>query len=322
MVILSFWIKLVLIIQIIEEIIYTINSRVFLLGYTSFNILNLNLFSFFFNFITPKNAIYSSNFTFPVIVKYKNNLRLLQNIEEANCDKIEMNNESKIKYYCVIQAKSSDIDEIELSTNFNFKPQNNFNSFYISSLAKMNLNNFTYIENKEYAALNILILDNSQIIFNNKTHFEIRGTIDNAHSKFQESAQILVENNISEQERFKKLDCSISNCSSKNYNLICIINEKAKIFLREWIAFTGDYLLLINFENDGITFNNSEENDLLEQNRFYFKKKSSNKSWIIAVVIVGIAVVLIKIAVIIYILRKRNLNEPSLNNSTKMIIYN
>ena len=79
-------------------------------------------------------------------------------------------------------------------TDFNFKPQTNFNCFYISSLAKMNLDNFTNIENKEYSAQNILILDNSRIIFNNKTSFEIQGSIDEAHSNIEESPQLLIEN--------------------------------------------------------------------------------------------------------------------------------
>ena len=302
-----------------EEIIYTINSRVFLLGYTSFNILNSNIFFFYIYFITLKNTIYSSKLTFPISIKYENNLRILQTNEEANCEKIEMNSESKIKYFCSVKAKTSDKDDIELSTDFIFKPQINFNSFYISSLAKMNLNNFTNIENKEYSAQNILILDNSRIIFNNKTLFEIQGLIDEDHSNIEESPQLLIENILSETEKFKKLDCIISNNSSNNYNLMCIINEKAKIFLQGSVAFVGDYLLLINFENDGIIFDNSGENDS-GKSRFYFKINSSNKSWIIAVVIVIIVVFLILITIIIYLLKNRNLTEPSSNNSTKMFI--
>ena len=100
---------------------------------------------------------------------------------------------------------------------------------------------------------------------------------------------------------------------------MCVINEKAKIFLQGSVAFVGDYLLLINFENDGIIFDNSGENDS-GKSRFYFKIKSSNKSWIIAVVIVIIVVFLILITIIIYLLKNRNLTEPSSNNSTKMFI--
>ena len=41
-------------IPITQEKIYVINSRVFLLGYTNFNIINSNIFSFFIYFMAPK----------------------------------------------------------------------------------------------------------------------------------------------------------------------------------------------------------------------------------------------------------------------------
>ena len=172
-------------IPITQEIIYEINSRVFLLGYSNFNLINSNVFSFFIYFLAPKNTIYSQILNFPLTIKYKNNLRILEKNEEANCTKLEPNNEVFNKYYFTVLGITSNIDNIELTTNFNFKPKTTFKSFYYSSLANKSLAYFQNITNKEYISSEVFILDNSTAYKYNNTHFEIKGVIEKYNPKFK-----------------------------------------------------------------------------------------------------------------------------------------
>ena len=281
-----------------------INSKVFLLGYTTFNIINSNMFSFFIYFISLKNTIYSQILYFSLTVTYSNNLRILQDNEEANCIKVEPNNEEFNKYNCTVLAKTSNIDNIELSTNFNFKPNTTFESFYISSLANMDLFTFPNITNKEYISPEIFILENSTAYKYNNTHFEIKGVIEKSNPKFEKACYLLIENNLSENDKFKKVNCIISNEISNNYSLMCLANENIEFRLLGSIAFSGNNLILINLENEKLTFKNTVENE--PNQKQYSKKKESSKKWIIAVVIVPIVVLFIVIGIIVFVVRKRN----------------
>ena len=80
--------------------------------------------------MAPKNTTFSQLLNFPLTIKYKNNFRILQNNEKANCTKVEPNNEEFNKYYCSFQAKTYNIDDIKLSINFNFKPKIYCESLY------------------------------------------------------------------------------------------------------------------------------------------------------------------------------------------------
>ena len=293
-----------------QETIYEINSRVFLLGYTNFNIMNSNLFSFFIYFMAPKNTIFSQILNFPLTIKYKNNLRLLENKEESNCTKVEPKYEEFNKYYCTVFAKTSNIDNIELSTNFNFKPKTIFKSFYYSSLTNKSLDYFQNITSKEYISSEIFLLDNSKVYKYNNTLFEINGVIEKSNPKFKEKSQLLIENNLSKDDKYKKLNCSISHEKSNNYNLICSTNEKVHFNFQGSVVFTGDNIIIINLENEmeKLTFDNSENSEEFDDTipqRNIKKKNNSSKKWIIIIIIVTIIVILIIIIVIIFVVRKK-----------------
>ena len=293
-----------------QETIYEINSRVFLLGYTNFNIMNSNLFSFFIYFMAPKNTIFSQILNFPLTIKYKNNLRLLENKEESNCTKVEPKYEEFNKYYCTAFAKTSNIDNIELSTNFNFKPKTIFKSFYYSSLTNKSLDYFQNITSKEYISSEIFLLDNSKVYKYNNTLFEINGVIEKSNPKFKEKSQLLIENNLSKDDKYKKLNCSISHEKSNNYNLICSTNEKVHFNFQGSVVFTGDNIIIINLENEmeKLTFDNSENSEEFDDTipqRNIKKKNNSSKKWIIIIIIVTIIVILIIIIVIIFVVRKK-----------------
>ena len=248
-------------------------------------------------------------------------MRFLQENEEANCNKVEPNDEEFNKYYCTVQAKTSNIDDINinLSTNFKFKPSTTFESFYISSLANMNLINFTNINSKEYISSEIFILDNSTIYKYNNTNFEVKGIIEKSNPNFKKTAQLLIENN---NNKFKKVNCSLLNEKSNNYNLICLTNEKLNFSLQGSVIFSGDNLILINLENEDKKLNINDTEEYKEPNQnYYSKKKKSSKKWIIVVIIVPIVVLLIVIAVIVFVVRKKR-NPPIEQQSTTQINLN
>ena len=259
--------------------------------------------------MSVKNTIHSQILNFPLTIKYKNNLKLTENNEEAKCIKVEPNNEVFNKYYCTCLAKTSNMDDIELSTNFNFKPKTTFKSFYYSSLANKSLDYFQNVTNKEYISPEIFILDNSTVYKYNNTHFEIKGVIEKSNPLFKEKAQLLIDNNLFKNDKFKKVNCSISNKKSNNYNLICLINEKAHFSFQGSVVFTGDNIILINLENkmEKLTFDNSENSeefhDSIPQNNNK-NKNNSSKNWII-IIIVSIVVLFIVLIIIFLVVRKK-----------------
>ena len=261
--------------------------------------------------MAPKNTIYSQLLNFPLTIKYKNNFRILQNNEKANCTKVKPNNEEFNKYYCTVTAKTSNIDYIELSTNFNFEPKTTFKSFYFSSLSNKSLDYFQNITNKEYFSPEVFILDNSTVYKYNNTHFEIKGVIEKSNPKFKEKAQLLIDNNLSKNDKFKKINCSISNTKGINYILICSMDEKVKFSFQGSVAFTGDNIILINLGNemDKKTFDNSENSEKFHESipQKNIKKKNNNsKKWIIIVIIIAsILLLLIIIIVIICVVRRK-----------------
>ena len=238
-------------------------------------------------------------------------MRILEKNEEANCTKLEPNNEVFNKYYCTVLGITSNIDNIELTTNFNFKPKTTFKSFYYSSLANKSLDCFQNITNKEYISSEVFILDNSTAYKYNNTHFEIKGVIEKYNPKFKEKAQILIENTLSNNEKFKKLNCSLSHEKSNNYILICFMNEKVHFSYQGSVVFTGDNIILINLENEmeKLTFDNSENSEEFDDSipqKNNTKKNNSSKKWIIIIIIiVSIIVLLIIIFVIICVVRKK-----------------
>ena len=260
--------------------------------------------------MSVKNTINSQILNFPLKIKYKNNLKLLENNEEAKCIKVEPNNEVFNKYYCTCFAKTSNMVDIELSTNFNFKPKTTFKSFYYSSLANKSLDYFQNVTSKEYISPEIFILDNSTVYKYNNTHFKIKGIIENSHPKLEENTQLLIENTLSKNDKFKKINCTISNEISNYYNLLCKTNEEIEFILQGSVGLTGENLILINLENDNekLTLNNREDYNDSNSNKYFFQKENKSKKWVIAVIIVVIIIVLlIVIAVIrIFVLRKRN----------------
>ena len=247
-------------------------------------------------------------------------MKLLKNNEEAKCIKVEPNNEIFNKYYCTVLAKTSNIDDIELSKNFNFKPKITFKSFYYSSLANKSLANFQNVTNKEYISPEIFILDNSTVYKYNSTHFEIKGVIEESNPKFKEKAQLLIDNNLSKNDKFKKINCSISNKKSNNYNLICLMNEKVQFSFQCSVVFTGDNIILINLENEmeKITFDNSENSEEFHVQKNSKKKKNSSKIWIIIIIIVSIVVLFIVLLIIFFMVRKKRKLYIQENTASEM----
>ena len=145
----------------------------------------------------------------------------------------------------------------------------------------------------------------------NQPYFKIKGIIENSHPKLEENTQLLIENTLSKNDKFKKINCTISNEISNYYNLLCKTNEEIEFSLQGSVGLTGENLILINLENDNekLTLNNREDyNDSNSNSKYFFQKENKSRKWVIAVIIVVIIIVLlIVIAVIrIFVLRKRN----------------
>ena len=116
--------------------------------------------------------------THPIIINYKTKLRYLSSEEITSiCFMDEIfETKKKFKASCSIPKNGSEIDNIEIVSDFNFMSDNNI-TIKMSSLANKQKNNINNLENIDYSAYNIYILENSSIIKNENLAFSINGII-------------------------------------------------------------------------------------------------------------------------------------------------
>ena len=236
---------------LIEETDIPINdfTSVSLLGFSDFKKFP-SYFSFYIYFVSIINTIFSKILTFPVIINYYRNMRMLKQVE-VNCTLNSIISSKNYRFLCEVYEDTTNIKSIGIYPDFKFISQNNINLIGISPFAYWFLDNLQLIDEKNDTFLNktIYILDNSTFTSNDILEFTISGVIEGTQPRF-ENKNISVTSKLREQKSVRKIDCIINNITFNNYLLNCKTNESLHLDLQSAISFIDDGdILLFNFYN-------------------------------------------------------------------------
>ena len=307
---------------LIKETYSPINefTTISLLGFSDFN-QTPSSFSFYIYFITMINNIFSKIVTFPVIISYNRNIRVLKQVE-ANCTLDSIISSKNYKFFCEVHEETKYNNSISISPDFKFLSQDNIHLIGISPIAYMFMNNLKSIDEKYNALLNklIYILDNSTFYNNDPLEFNISGIINGVQPKL-ENKNITVISNLKENKSEREIDCIINNINFNGYLLNCKTNESFHLDLQSAISFIDDdEILLFNFYNTSDFIIKNKDNKKIYSKRF-FKNQTGGLSpgIIVALVIISIVAILSTIFVAYYFRRKNEKIENVENSTIKQL---
>ena len=309
---------------LIKETYSPINefTTISLLGFSDFN-QTPSSFSFYIYFITMINNIFSKIVTFPVIISYNRNIRVLKQVE-ANCTLDSIISSKNYKFFCEVHEETKYNNSISISPDFKFLSQDNIHLIGISPIAYMFMNNLKSIDEKYNALLNnpIYILDNSTFYNNDPLEFNISGIINGVQPKL-ENKNITIISGLKEKksEREIEIDCIINNLTFNGYLLNCKTNESFHLDLQSAISFIDDdEILLFNFYNTSDFIIKNKDNKKIYSKRF-FKNQTGGLSpgIIVALVIISIVAILSTIFVAYYFRRKNEKIENVENSTIKQL---
>ena len=307
---------------LIKETYSPINefTTISLLGFSDFN-QTPSSFSFYIYFITIINNIFSKIVTFPVIISYNRNIRVLKQVE-ANCTLDSIISSKNYKFFCEVHEETKYNNSISISPDFKFLSQDNIHLIGISPIAYMFMNNLKSIDEKYNALLNkpIYILDNSTFYNNDPLEFNISGIINGVQPKL-ENNNITVISNLKENKSEREIDCIINNINFNGYLLNCKTNESFHLDLQSAISFIDDdEILLFNFYNTSDFIIKNKDNKKIYSKRF-FKNQTGGLSpgIIVALVIISIVAILSTIFVAYYFRRKNEKIENVENSTIKQL---
>ena len=310
-------------IQISKEINLPINDFISfkLLGFSNFE-MNPDNFTFNIYLIPSDNNSLPENVSFPVVLDYNRNIRLLKQVESI-CTLENIIFFKNYQYLCVVYEDTSKIKNIAIIPTFNFPSLNNINLNGISPIAKKFMNNLQTYDNKYDILLNskIYILDNSTYSSDNILSFNISGVIVGDQPKL-ENKNINIISNLKNQTTEIEINCTIKNITFNNYLLHCKKNESFNLDLQSAISFIDDGdILLFNFYNtsDFITENVDDNTKKTTYNkRLSFKnQKGGFSAGIIATLIIILIVIIVSTIFTVYYFRRKNVKiENKVENST------
>ena len=298
-------------------VIKTKEFSIYLFGFNKLSISN-SAINFNSYFISLDNYLFPQNLSFPAILTTKSLLRVLETITRtANCDLDNANSdEKKIKYSCKILGDTSGISNIKILPN-NLYNDNRVN-FKLSPLALKYVDNLENVPdddsyNNIFSVLekgDVYILDNATY---NKVYlltFNINGRIENDNDILFHGKELKL--NVSRlSNETDSIDCTIYNSTEKTYYYLdCQLNHSLDYDLDgSYSLFDNNKLLYVDFGTNPskLTFNNT---------RYYHKSSSKLSAGIIAViVIVPVVVLAAVISAIIYLRKRRSINDTKVNNT-------
>ena len=297
-------------------------TSIVLLGYSHFQT-NPTNFSFYIHFASVLNNIYSKNLRFPISIIYNSRLRILDDYEGVCA--LQETVQSKVQYSCEVQANTSNIKQIQIEPDFNFGSQNNVSLVGITPLANMFMDNLQNVGGNfdKLSNSTIYILDHSLYIPINENSFNISGIMSNPQPTFGKTDLVLMINtNSSGSKNGTEANCTITDISGSNYTLNCRSNEYSQLDLQSAFSFVGDDILLINFDGQLNNNSSSTNNSSIYYNRYNFKSKKGLKAGHIVAIIIVPIVALIALVGLLFYFKKRNLGNPSVNESSNHAFNN
>ena len=254
--------------------------------------------------------------------------RIFRNLEEVklNCTLQENENAttSMAPYLCEVRdIDISNIENIQLSLDFEFDSQDNFTLVGITPLAKRYMNNLEKVGNQFDFLLNssVYILDHC-IANKTQNKLNIQGEIQDTQLNYNSNDIVLQVNQDSENVTNLNINCDMNKIKINNYSLDCNVNKNFKGNLQSAISFIDQDILLLNFDSYNATITEEEENieENIEQNGIYYRKKKNKNlgaGAIVAIIIASVIALGAVLATSYYFYRKyKNNNHTIVETST------
>ena len=301
------------------------NITIVMLGFNMYrkigSIIIFNIYFFSFeSFEFPDKISFTANIT------YSSLLRILDDNNQVNCEKLEINGQTKkSKYNCTIDSQNGNIDNIALNQDIKFGSQNL--NLVISPLALEYINKLQNLPNNYdniFDNSTIYILEKSKLSQKEK-RFNISGEM-NENPNFSINKDLVLMAKPESDDEEREINCNIASTNLDNYILACDLNNNIKYELNNSLSIVDSDILLVNFD-DG---NSKVQNTIVEKynsSKFYYNKSSSGLSngALVAIILVPIFALGSLLAVFFCIKRKNIASSPiddftqaDLNSRTKI----
>ena len=289
---------------------YKEDIEIILLGFNNYSLIDSRI-SFNIYFFSFEYYDFPQLLNFTATITYNSILRLLDNDNNVNCQKQEIGKDDQFKYKCIITPKNSDIKNIELNNDINFK--SNKINLIISPLAsqyKNNLQNLPTTYNDLFDEANMFLLQKS-ILNQNGRLFNISGVM-NDDPHFEINRNITLIANPESEQAEKEINCSITDNTLERYTLSCRLDNNIKYELNNSLSINDNNIILVIFDDGSSIISNT--NTSQNNYRIYSKKSSGlNTGAIVAIIIVPI-IALAFIIFIILFLKRKNENKIMSND--------
>jgi len=295
-----------------------VETTIVMLGFNMYrkigSIIMFNIYFFSFeNFEFPDKISFTADITYHSI------LRILNDNNEVNCEKKEINGQTKkSKYNCTIEAQNDNVDNIALNQDIKFGSQNL--NLVMSPLAFEYINKLQDLPeeyNNMFENSTIYILEKSKLSQNGKS-FNISGEM-NGNPNFSINKNIVLIANPESVNVDKEINCNIADNNLNHYILACSLNNNIKYDLNNSISLIDKDILLVNFDDTNSKVNNTEVD---QNNRKFFYSKSSGLSSgaLVAIILVPIFA-LGSLLAAFFCFRRKNTETPPIDNSTQANIH-
>ena len=289
-------------------------ASVIFMGFSSFvYIRTVKIFYFSMHFARLREIVYSQILIISVKIKYKTILRALQENEskKAECDLLDENFENQVSYNCSLETNGSEIDNIEVDKNFEFKDQE-VEVIGNTPLAIKYRDNLQNVGDNNIFNKKLYIMDNSVLnIQNSNNEFNITGIIND--NSFNYTNLNLTINSESAKENVVNIPCNVINNKDNNYTIQCKYNHILISELEGAFSDLGNENLIVNFnDNSNKTIEFAEKEEILTLHKFTANEKNKGlKAGGIIAIIVSCCVALIIILALFLLLKKKPAVNPS-----------
>ena len=280
-------------------------------------IITFNIFFYSYEYFEFPELLYLS-----ASIIYNSRLRLLQEENNVECIKEEMDLNDKEKYGCTIDIENSDIKAIILNDSFDFGTEN---SLIISPLASEYMQNLQNIKNIPESFDDYL--NEAKIFTLRASKLEQKGKIFNVSGEMDDDPllpigkEITLMANYENEETNSEINCTVTDNDTTKYTLNCdLINNTNTYDLNHSMSMMDSDILMIYLE-DGINITN--KSDIIKSNRKYYSKSSSGvSSGAIVAIILSPIIALASVIAIIYYSKKNNIKRPTPGNESSSVGIN
>ena len=232
------------------------NNTVIMLGFNLYRKIGSTIF-FNIYFFSYESFEFPDKINFTAIITYRSLLRILDDNNQVNCEKLEINGQSKkSKYNCTINSQNGNIDNIALNQDIKFGSQNL--NLVISPLALEYINKLQDLPD-DYDNM----FDNSTIYILEKSKLSQKDKIFNISGEMNENPNFSINKNIvlmakpESDDGEKEINCNIASTNLDNYILACGLINNIKYELNNSLSIVDSNILLVNFDDGNSTVQNT-----------------------------------------------------------------